>query len=323
VTNAGPLPGMQTHPTNGAPFASAFVAATQYLDPVPRARPMITTALAVVMALVGCAREAQQATAPPGEATQSTAAEAANVSASASAAPSPSRPGPLFDLDAVNLSVSGYWSWAFLDFATGEVKGSSPPATTSDTASMSKAWVAADYLRRAAERRQKPNATIMTQLSTMIRDSDTAHAFEFHIANGNITSIQRMTKLCGLTDTRGVQNSWSLTQMSARDVVRLGRCIADGRAAGPTWTGWLLNEMRNVRGPGRFGIIEALPADVAKATAIKNGWLAREDGKWHIACLAIGESWSIGVMARYPSSLGKDYGARICRDVTRQLLATQ
>ena len=51
--------------------------------------------------------------------------------------------------------------------------------------------------------------------------------------------------------------------------------------------------------------------------------LAREDGNWHIACLAVGEGWSIGVMARYPSSLGKDYGARTCREVTKQLLTTR
>jgi len=221
----------------------------------------------------------------------------------------------------VNLSVKGFWSWAFLDFKTGEIESSTPANALSDTASMSKAWVAADYLRRAAEKNQQPNSTIMAELSTMIRDSDTTHAYEFHVANGNLGSIQRMIKLCGLTDTKGVQNSWSLTRMSSRDVARLAKCIADGRAAGPKWTSWLLNEMRSVRGPGRFGIIEALPADVAKTTAIKNGWLARDDGQWHIACMATGDGWSMGVMAHYPSSLGKDYGAKTCREVTKQLLA--
>jgi hypothetical protein len=131
-----------------------------------------------------------------------------------------------------------------------------------------------------------------------------------------------MSKLCGLTETKGVQNSWSLTQMSARDVTRLGKCIADGRAAGAKWTAWLLNEMRHVSSTGRFGIIEALPPEVAKTTAIKNGWLLRDgDDLWHIACMAIGASWSLAVMARYKGTLGKDYGAKTCREVTRQLLA--
>jgi hypothetical protein len=78
--------------------------------------------------------------------------------------------------------------------------------------------------------------------------------------------------------------------------------------------------MRNVRGPGRFGPIEVLPADAQKTTAIKNGWLARDDGLWHIACMAVGDGWSLGIMAHYPASLGKDYGVKTCREVTKQLL---
>ena len=85
-----------------------------------------------------------------------------------------------------------------------------------------------DYLRRAAERGQTPNGEIMRRLSAMIRASETEHAFAFHVANGNLASIRRMISLCGLTETVGVQNSWSLTRMSARDVARLR-----GRAGRP------------------------------------------------------------------------------------------
>ena len=252
--------------------------------------------------------------APTGPAGPETATPAAPSGAS------PTTPGPFLTAKPVTIKTSGFWSWALLDTTTGAITGSANLATPSDTASMSKAWVAADYLRRAAEKNQQPNSTIMAELSTMIRDSDTTHAYEFHVANGNLSSITRMIKLCGLTDTKGTQNSWSLTRMSSRDVARLAKCISDGRAAGPKWTSWLLNEMRNVRGPGRFGIIEALPADVAKTTAIKNGWLARDDGQWHIACMAVGDGWTIGIMAHYPSTLGKDYGTKTCREVTKQLL---
>jgi hypothetical protein len=182
---------------------------------------------------------------------------------------------------------------------------------------MSKAWVAADYLRRAAEKGSKPNAEITRRLSKMIRDSDTTYTFEFHKANGNLGSIRRMVSLCQLTETTGVPNSWSLTRMSARDVARLALCIADGRAAGPTWTGWLLGEMRAVRGPGRFGVIEIAPPTVP--VAAKNGWLLRDDHQWHIACLAIGPSWTLGVLARHAGTLGKDHGAGICRKVAEQL----
>jgi hypothetical protein len=270
----------------------------------------------VLVALSGCAKSA-----PPA----SSASPSPVVAASLSPAPAPTPvPSPsrtsLFQVKPVHLEVTGFWSWAYLDFKTGKIDGSTPATALSDTASMTKAWIAADYLRRSAEQHKTPSSAIMDELTEMIRDSDNTHAYEFHVANGNLSSIQREIKTCGLTDTKGHQNSWSLTQMSSRDVARLAKCISDGRAAGPKWTGWLLDTMRSVRGAGRFGIIEALPADVAKSTAIKNGWLARDDGRWHIACMAVGDGWSLGIMAHYPSSLGKDYGVKTCREVTKQLL---
>jgi hypothetical protein len=231
-------------------------------------------------------------------------------------------PGPLLRAGTVTVSTTGFWSWSLLDLTTGVQTGSQPENATSDTASMSKVWIVADYLRRSAERNQQPNSYTLTELSKMIRDSETKQAFKYHVANGNLGSINRMIKLCGLTDSRGVPNSWSLTRVSARDAARLAACIGDGRAAGPKWTAWLLDEMRNVRGDGRFGIIDALPPDVAKATAIKNGWLLRDDRLYHMACMAIGDRWTLAVLARYPGSLGKDHGIRICREVTRQLLVT-
>jgi hypothetical protein len=271
----------------------------------------------LVVALPGCAKMAP----PPATlSSPSAAAPAVAPAASPTSSPSPAR-SSLFQVKPVHLDVTGFWSWAYLDFKTGKIDGSSPANALSDTASMTKAWIAADYLRRQAAEHETPSSTIMAELTTMIRDSDNTHAYEFHVANGNLSSIQREIKLCGLTDTKGHQNSWSLTQMSSRDVARLAKCIADGRAAGPKWTGWLLDQMRHISGEGHFGIIEALPAGVAKTTAIKNGWLARDDGQWHIACLATGDGWSLGVMARYPSRLGKDYGANTCREVTKQLLA--
>jgi hypothetical protein len=230
---------------------------------------------------------------------------------------SPATPGPFLTPKPVTIKTSGFWSWALLDTTSGAITGSANLATPSDTASMSKAWIAADYLRRAGEKKQKPTAVIMQRLSKMIRDSDTTYTFEFHKANGNLGSIKRMISLCGLTETTGVPNSWSLTRMSARDVARLAACIGDGRAAGAVWTGWLLGEMRAVRGPGRFGVIEIAP--VSLGIAIKNGWLLRDDQQWHIACLAIGTGWTLAVMARHAGYLGKDHGAGICRQVAEQL----
>jgi hypothetical protein len=287
-------------------------------------RPLAVLALVAVLATTGCSTApASPPASPAGSGPGPVPAgpsESAASSAEPSAAPSPAVSGPLFTpTQPVAMNVKGFWSWAYYDLKADQLYGSQP-YTTSDTASMAKAWVAADWLRRQGAANKQPSGTALNELSRMIRDSETQNTFKYHVENGNLTSIKRMISTCGLTETKGTQNSWSLTEMSARDVARLARCIGDGRAAGPKWTNWLLNEMRNVRGPGRFGPIEVLPADIQKATAIKNGWLARDDGEWHIACMAVGDGWTLGIMAHYQSSLGKDYGVKTCREVTRQLL---
>jgi hypothetical protein len=219
----------------------------------------------------------------------------------------------------VTVSVDGFMSWALLDRATGAVVGS-PNMTgeTNSTESMIKVWIAADYLRRQGA--TAPTSTRLSELSTMIRDSDDDAAEEIYQLDGADAVVQRMIKTCGLTDTDIFEGWWSRTQISARDAVRMGLCIADGRAAGSRWTGWLLNEMRQVRGEGRFGIIDALPADVAAKTAIKNGWTEiGEDDSWHVNCLAIMGRYVVAVLMRYPTRLGLDYGAGVCSDVARQL----
>jgi hypothetical protein len=160
---------------------------------------------------------------------------------------------------AVYVDSAGFLSWALLDRRTGRISGSANLTAPSDTMSMVKSWIAADYLRLAAERGVTP---------------------------------------------------------------RLGACLADGRAAGPRWTPWLLDEMRQVRGVGDFGVRAALPDRLAGTVAIKNGWLLRdEDRLWHISCLAIGDGWILGVLARYPGRLGFGYGARLCQKVGEQLLS--
>lgn len=232
----------------------------------------------------------------------------------------PAPPGPVLRPAAVTVDANGFYAWALLDRQTGALAGSANyTSETGSTESMSKAWIAGDYLRRLAGK--QPTQQRLDELSRMIRDSDDAAAEDIYRLDGLNAVIQRMISICGLTETTWVNGWWSKTRVTARDAVRLGLCIADGRAAGPSWTGWLLNEMRQVRGQGRFGIIEALPADVAQATSIKNGWtLLFDDGTWHVSCLAIHNDWILSVLTRYPGSLGLAHGAAVCRSVTQQLI---
>ncbi|HEV7710885.1 MAG TPA: serine hydrolase [Asanoa sp.] len=222
----------------------------------------------------------------------------------------------------VDVPVPGFLSWALLDRQNGHITGSPNMAEPSDTMSMVKAWLAADYLRVSAEKGEEPSGFHLGQLTIMIRDSDNAAAIAVYELAGGHDSILRMIEICGLTDSQAHPNNWSNTVISARDTVRLASCIADGRAAGDRWTPWLLSEMRGVRGTGDFGVRRALPEPAASEVAIKNGWLLRdEDGLWHMACLAVTDRWAIGVLVRYPGSLGFDYGANACQTVGAQLLA--
>jgi hypothetical protein len=240
------------------------------------------------------------------------------------ASPTPTRAAPgtarTLRIGPVQLSITGYWSWTMIDRRNGQLAGSTNLSARSDTASMIKSWIAADYLRRATERGRRVSTGQLQQLSIMIRDSDNAIASDFDEINGGAASIKRLSSKCGLTDTVADRSgSWSTTKMSARDAARLGVCIGDGRAAGPQWTGWLLNEMRQVRGAGRFGIVQAFPADVARTVSIKNGWILRKNGKWYVNCLAVTGDWALSVMTQYPGRLGQGYGSSTCRKVAEQL----
>ncbi|MFD1322488.1 serine hydrolase [Micromonospora sonneratiae] len=234
--------------------------------------------------------------------------------------PSPTLPPLAVQPRPVKIDAVGWYSWAMMDTRTGKIVGSPNMAETNTTASLIKAWIGADYLRRAAEQNTKPSQSRMRQVSIMIRDSDNASASALWTQVGGSATVKRMISICKLTDSSTHQNNWSITRLSPRDITRLGACIADGRAAGPTWTDWLLNEMREVRGVGDFGIRKAFPAAEREQIAIKNGWVTRDaEGTWHVNCLAMGDGWTMGVMTRYPASKGYSYGAKICQNVAQQL----
>jgi hypothetical protein len=232
-------------------------------------------------------------------------------------APQPSPPrwpaDPAGDFVGWALLVSGHGG--------GWIAMSNNGDQLSTTASMIKVWIAADYLRRVAEAGGQPSPTRLAQLTKVIRDSDNRLTDEVFQEIGAHESIERLIEICGLPFARAAPYRWSNTQLSPVDTALMGSCIEDGRAAGPEWTGWLLDEMRQVRGIGDFGIRDALPSEDRPAVAIKNGWVIREEqDAWHVNCLAIGDGWTMGVMTRYPADLGYQYGAEICRSLAADQL---
>ncbi|MEU1752469.1 hypothetical protein ABZ436_07425 [Micromonospora matsumotoense] len=266
-------------------------------------------------------------------------------------APAPTAP-PAPTLAAAPVAVDfkgAFFSWALMDRKTGQISGSQNMTSTSSTESMFKVWIVSDYLRQLDKR--KPPADKLEYARRAIRDSnDDAANWLYSAAGGSYKVpaggqpspvLKRAIKICGLTDTkRGNVPSyagwWSFTQMSPRDATRLGDCIADGKAAGPIWTKWVLNEMAQVRGSvtqqrersggGRWGIIDGLPAEIRSQgpVAMKNGWTALSyDGNWHVSCLAVTDKWSLAVMMRYPVKQRLTYGAKVCASVTTQLVTPQ
>lgn len=226
-----------------------------------------------------------------------------------------------------------FFGWALLDRTTGQVTGSANYQTgTNTTESMIKAWIVSDYLRTHAA----PSDAVLGELRLAIIDSNDDMAQKYYKINGGTVSIQRLIKTCKLTHTTVKPGWWSMTQMTPQDAVTYGLCVANGTAAGPKWTDWVLKTMREVRGTvdkqpadqktggGRWGIIDALPWNLAPQAAIKNGWtFIYADGLWHVNCLAILPDHVISVMMRYRSTnnvAGLTVGDNICATVTRQLV---
>ncbi|WDP98712.1 hypothetical protein PVK74_22970 [Micromonospora chalcea] len=266
-------------------------------------------------------------------------------------APSPTAPAPPTLADApVSVKFEGeFFSWALMDRETGTVSGAKNMSQTSSTESMLKAWIVADYLRQLDDK--EPSDDLKKAAILAIRDSDDDGANRVYRAAGGSYRpqpggkpdpvIARAIRICGLTDTRpgdvpDYEGWWSFTEMSPRDAVRLGDCIADGRAAGPKWTKWLLSEMTKVAGSvkqqeersggGRWGIIDGLPATIKAQGPVhmKNGWTRLAyDGNWHVSCLAFTDKWSLSVMMRYPARAGLSYGAKMCASVATQLVTPQ
>ncbi len=201
-------------------------------------------------------------------------------------------------------------SWAVVDVATAATIAQAPcVGCTNHAASTIKVWIAGDALRRAGPR---PPADVLRDVDAALVDSDNAAATRLFAGRDN---LWQMTRTCAMMRTLP-STSWGATELTAGDLALLGACAARGNIAGGTWTTHLLDRMRAVRGPGRFGPVDALPAaDIA----LKNGWLFVA-GEWHVNCLAIvNGTWSIGILTRYPAALGLDHGAHLCAAVTRAL----
>ncbi len=287
------------------------------------------TAVSLAIIIVGAARlvpgSPLAAAGIGGESSTTPAATGENTATPPSPSLSPPGLAPLrFRSGPLLVKTEGFVSWALMDRRTGQIWGSKNQAATTWPASMIKAWLVADDLRRVAENGQTPSHTRLGELEAVIRNSDNNLAEATYRRNGRSDSINRLIKMCKLTDTTASSRGWSFTNISARDTVRMADCIGDGTAAGPQWTPWVLDMMRRIR-IGDFGIRKALPTDEAAKVSIKNGWLYyNDDRNWHINCMALSDTWAMSVLQRYRGhgtwSSDFAYGQNVCREVAKQLI---
>jgi hypothetical protein len=263
------------------------------------------------------------ATGAPAEEDAATPTPTVTVTVTA-AKPSPTPPALPFRNATVKAPPDlQFFSWSLMDRRTGEIWGSANQNATSWPASMIKAWIAADFLRRASDNHETLDQSRLDEIDSLIRDSDNDAAEDLFYSDGGNAVITRLIGICKLTDSSVDPRGWGFFDLSARDTVRMADCLGNGTAAGPQWTDYLLNLMRTVR-EGDWGIRDALqPADAAKV-AIKNGWLDYDDdGYWHVNCMAVGDTWAMSVLQRYPIDgphNSESFGAQNCQDVAAQLL---
>jgi hypothetical protein len=213
-----------------------------------------------------------------------------------------------------------YYTWALIDRHTGQVRGFNL-AKTSFSESTVKIWLAADYFNRHGNGGIAVDPAELSRLQGMIRLSDDSAADHFYSSNGGNASISRMISTCDLDDSSVYSGWWSKTLISARDLAKLGLCIADGTATNPAATAWILDQMRNVGGDGLFGIKFALPEPDRSELAIKNGWYNHGfDSHWRVLCLGVHPDWVLAIENTYPSSYGRGYGEQNCVTVTKMVL---
>ena len=278
---------------------------------------------------------AEQAAPATREAPSDPAAASPTGTPTADPLAAPSSPAPAVDpLDEaaararrITDGTDEWASFTLADRKAGRLVGDTRTGEVTNSESVVKTWLAADLLATAAAEKRRPTAYERTRMTSMIRVSDDNAAEVIWRWLGADASIRKMIKVCRMTDTTVYPGMWSLTQISSRDLARLGACLAPGpgKLLSRTASAELIRLMRGVDPSGAFGIQQAQPAGKGARVAVKNGWTEHgggESGQWNVNCLGIWGPdlrWVLAVTLRYPIPYGLSYGADVCRRVTTAL----
>jgi hypothetical protein len=214
----------------------------------------------------------------------------------------------------------GLWlSWSLVDTARDRRVGSTNSRTERTNAESSiKAWITTDFLRVAAERGRSVRASDRAAIDAAIRRSDDAAVEHLYRSLGADQVLRDLKSVCGVTVSTPQRGYWSYAQITATDATTILDCVL---TKAPSYPGGdeIVTDLRTVEADNAFGIPQALPAGTV--AAVKNGWTAHgATGLWNVNCVASWDHYTLAVLTRYPMARQLDYGAGVCRDVTRTLL---
>ncbi len=170
-----------------------------------------------------------------------------------------------------------------------------------DSASVVKATIMGAVLRRAQEQHRYLNSFEVDNLRPMITQSDNAAATTLWKSLG-MAQLTAFLKLVGMASTSLGQNGyWGLTQITARDEMRLLDALTDRTdVLSPNARAYALDLMAQVEADQRWGTPFGTPAGVVAHN--KNGWLPRASRGWRVH--------SIGAF----TGNGKDYRMAVLTD---------
>ncbi|QXJ26653.1 serine hydrolase [Actinomadura graeca] len=193
-----------------------------------------------------------------------------------------------------------------------------------DSASVVKATILGALLRQAADEGRPLTASEKSLATKMIARSDNGAASALWRSVGR-ARLGRFLAGADMTQTTlGPSGYWGLTQITARDQLRLlGRFTASNTLLSDEARAYALRLMNGVVASQRWGTPAGRPAGVT--WHVKNGWLPRQGRSWRVHSIGAfdggGADYMIVVLTRDTPSMayGVETIERVARAVHRDL----
>ena len=187
-----------------------------------------------------------------------------------------------------------------------------------DSASAVKVTVLGALLRQAQEVGRALTSREVSLTTAMITRSDNDATTALWKQLG-VSRIRHFLSLAGMTQTTpGADGYWGLTQITARDELKLMALLTSGNSVlGPSARSYALGLMNKVVSSQRWGVPAGTPSGVT--VHVKNGWLPRATHGWRVHSVGAftggGRDYAIVVLTQDDSTM--DYGIGTIEAVAR------